>query len=278
MKEHSFIVGDAGGTGTQWRVVHGEKIDQFTTVGFNAYTHKLEDLIEDIPLKMGGASQGAKSVYLYAAGIDVPSQKRQVEERLLPTFNVRPTAENDLLGVSRSLCGTNAGNVCILGTGSNACYYDGHAVDKVGASLGYVLGDEGSGAYLGKKLLTRIFRKQMDEEVMKCFETTFNLSAHQVIETLYNEPKPNHFLASFSKFIASQKGHPDVYSIIYTAFEDFFNAFFPQGSEKEFHFSGSIAYYFSDILRQAGADMGFQIKNIVESPIAGLVLYHKENG
>lgn len=278
MKEHSFIVGDAGGTGTQWRIVRGGGISQFTTVGFNAYTHNIDELIRDIHDRIGAELNGISNIYLYAAGVNVPSQKKETEEKLSNVFDATPKVENDLLGVARSLCGTDPGNVCILGTGANACYYNGESVDKVGASLGYVLGDEGSGAYLGKKFLTKVFRAQMDQSIIENFNEAFDLTSHNVIETLYNQPKPNHFLASFANFIAGHKNHPDVYRLIYSAFEDFFNAFFLAGSDGEFHFSGSIAYYFSDILRQVGIDMDFQIKNIVESPIAGLVLYHKENG
>lgn len=278
MKEHAFIVGDAGGTSTQWRIVRGEVISQFSTVGFNAYTHKVDDLIRDIYDRIGAELSGITHVYLYAAGVDVLSQKKETEEKLSSVFDAKPQVENDLLGVARSLCGTSEGNVCILGTGANACYYDGETVDKVGASLGYILGDEGSGAYLGKKMLAKIFRGQIDKSIVKMFNDNFNLTSHNVIEILYNQPKPNHFLASFANFIASHKNHPDVYEMIYGAFQDFFNAFFPKGSNQAFHFSGSIAYYFSDILRQVGSDSGIRIKNVVESPIAGLVLYHKENG
>lgn len=279
MNEDSFIIGDAGGTSTQWRLSKGGKISQFKTIGFNAYTHSVEDLIKDIRDVFGGALEGINTVHFYAAGADIPEQKRGVSQRLSSVFHGIPTVENDLVGVSRALCGTSPGNVCILGTGANACQYDGEQVDKVSASLGYVLGDEGSGAYMGKKLLTKVFRGQLDIKVIEAFQQTFDLTSHHVLDTIYNKPKPNHFLASFANFISDHRNDPEVYQLIYRAFMDFFDAFFPGDIEGEvFHFSGSIAYYFSDILRQVGADRGIQIKNIVESPIAGLLLYHQNYG
>ncbi|MFK7951570.1 MAG: N-acetylglucosamine kinase [Ekhidna sp.] len=279
MTNSSFIVGDAGGTSTEWRLVRNGKISQFRTVGFNAYTHDISDLKEDI-VKVLGENVNDLPAYLYAAGVDVSAQKIEVEKELKDIFNGGIIAENDLLGVARSLCGSSKGNVCILGTGANACFYDGKQVNKVGASLGYILGDEGSGAYLGKKLLAKIFRNQVDSLIVKNFQERFNLTSHEVIKKIYDQPKPNHFLASFGLFLSENRNHPAIYKLIYDAFADFFDAFFLEKSpaEESFHFSGSIAFYFSDILRQVGADKGFAIKNIVQSPIAGLVLYHQKNG
>ena len=186
--------------------------------------------------------------------------------------------ENDLLGVARGLSGQDAGNICILGTGSNACYYDGNEVNKVSASLGYILGDEGSGAYLGKRLLSRIFRNQLPGELISVFQDEFNLKPYEVISRLYDQPQPNHYLASFAPFIHQHRHLPEIHSIISQSFEDFFDAFFHVNEHPElpFHFSGSIAYFFSDILRAVGEQRGIHIQHIVQSPIAGLVLYHQQ--
>lgn len=278
MDKRSFIVGDAGGTNTQWRVVKDGNISQFQTIGFNAYTHSIDDFKKDI-IKVFGHETADLPVHLYAAGVDVLEQKKDVEKALEKVFTGGISAENDLLGVARSLCGNDEGNVCILGTGANACYYDGESVSKVSASLGYVLGDEGSGAYLGKKLLSKVFRGQIDSEIIRRFNEKFELNSHKAIQKIYNEPKPNHFLASFAPFIYDHRNHTEIYELVYDSFVDFYLAFFSKevGKNIPFHFSGSIAFYFSDILRQMGADKGCSIKNIVQSPISGLVLYHQHN-
>lgn len=279
MTNQNFIVGDAGGTSTQWRVVNEGKISQFETTGFNAYTHNIQDFVKSIKDELGDL-QDESPVFLYAAGVDTLEQKVEAEKELSKVFSGNVIVENDLVGVARSLCGDNNGNVCILGTGANACYYNGNTVSKVGASLGYVLGDEGSGAYMGKKLLMKVFRNQFDSNIIEKFATSFELNAHKAIQKIYHEPKPNHFLGSFAPFLYDHRNHPEIYRLIYDAFCDFHEAFFTNNNHPEevFHFSGSIAFYFSDILRQVGADKGFSIKNIVQSPIAGLVLYHQNHG
>lgn len=274
----SFIVGDAGGTGTQWRVLKGGDIQQFETIGFNAYTHNLEDLKTSITQTFGEEIEPNIPVYFYAAGVDTKHQAEDVRSEFTEIFGSNIHIENDLVGVARSLCGREEGNVCILGTGSNACYYNGHKVNKVSASLGYVLGDEGSGAYLGKKLMMGIFREQFSKEIITRFQEKYSLTSHEVIQRIYHEPRPNHFLASFGTFIYENRNHPEIHQLITRAFNDFFDAFFhkSENKEKPFHFSGSIAYYFSDILRQMGTERGYLIKKIVQSPIAGLVLYHQQ--
>ncbi len=276
----SFIVGDAGGTGTQWRVVKGEQILQFETIGFNAYTHNLDDLKTNIDQVFGAHITSEMPKYLYAAGVDTEQQRLEAISTLQEIFHDNIVVENDLVGVARSLCGKNVGNVCILGTGSNACYYNGEAVNKVSASLGYVLGDEGSGAHLGKRLMMGVFRERFAKEIVEEFQDTFKLTSHEVIQRIYHQARPNHYLASFAKFVHQHRNHPDMYHMIYRAFEDFFDAFFFDVSTHKvpFYFSGSIAWYFSDILREVTSSRNVVINNIAQSPIAGLVLYHQQYG
>jgi len=275
----SFITGDAGGTSTQWRVVSQGQIKQFETLGFNAYTHRFDDFRRSIEEVFGSEIEVGIPTYLYAAGIDNETMRAPVLQGLKEIFGENVSVENDLLGVARALCGKEPGYVGILGTGANACKYDGSEVNKVSASLGYVLGDEGSGAYMGKQLLASVFRSQLSKELLNAFQDKFDLSSHQAIDRIYNEPKPNHFLASFASFIHSNQSHPEIYQLIVNAFEDYFDAFFHYHSKEfPFHFSGSIAYFFSGILREVGQARGISIQNIVQSPIAGLVLYHQQYG
>ncbi|MEP1033654.1 hypothetical protein [Ekhidna sp.] len=278
MANHSFIVGDAGGTGTQWRIVKDGNISQFETVGFNAYTHSIEELKESIKDTFGREIVLDIPTYLYAAGIDTDNQAMVAKASLADLFGKNVSTHNDLLGVARSLCGKEAGNVCIIGTGANACFYDGELVNKVSASLGYVLGDEASGAYLGKKLLKGIFRNQLSSEIIEAFQNQYGITSHEVIQRIYDQPRPNHFLASFAPFIFEHRNRLDIYELVSSSINDFFDAFFfeTRHAEMPFHFSGSIAFHFSDLLREVGTDRGFIIKNIVQSPISGLVLYHQQ--
>lgn len=278
MASQSFIVGDAGGTGTQWRVVKDDSISQFETVGFNAYTHSIEDLKMSIVETFGDEIVADVPTYFYAAGIDTPEQASEVTRALNAVFGENVSSSNDLLGVARALCGQDSGHVCILGTGANACKYDGVYVNKVGASLGYVLGDEGSGANLGKLLLKGVFRDRFDKEIIEAFQSKYDLTSHAAIQRIYNQPRPNHFLASFAPFAFEYRNHQAIHQLIRSNFIAFFDAFFPETKDiaVPFHFSGSVAFYFSDILRQVGEEKGLTIKNIVQSPISGLVLYHQK--
>lgn len=278
MANRTYIIGDAGGTATQWRIVNNGDISQYETVGFNAYTHSIGDLMSSIEDTFGSKVSSNIPTFFYSAGIDTNEQASEVQVALSNVFGQQVYAYNDLVGVARSLCGKTEGNVCILGTGANACYYNGTNVSKVGSSLGYVLGDEGSGAYLGKKLLASVFRKQIAKEIIEAFDNQFSLTSHQVIKRIYDQPRPNHFLASFAPFIFENRNHPDVYNIVRSSFENFFDAFYCENKNLDipFYFSGSIAFYFSDLLRQVGIDRGIVIKNIIQSPISGLVLYHQQ--
>lgn len=274
-----FLIGDAGGTGTQWRLVLPEGIHQFETVGFNSYTHDLQDFKTSIIQSIGSDFQKTYPVYLYASGVATKEQKVELKHGLREILGDFIHVENDLVGVARGLCLNQSGNACILGTGSNACYYNGTKVSTVSASLGYVLGDEGSGAYLGAKLIMRVFREQLSEDITQEFHQQYNLTSHDVIQRIYHKPRPNEYLASFAPFLSSHKNHPEIYQLIYDAFTSFFKAFFFKKKHLDvpFHFSGSIAYYFADILRQVATDLGYNTGKIVASPIAGLVLYHQNN-
>jgi len=272
----SFIVADAGGTSTEWRVVLGGEVHEYETIGFNAYTHDLDDLKTSIR-QMLGLEFSHIPVFIYAAGVDTEEQKRVVAGSLSEIFKNDLLVENDLVGVARAIFGKSEGNACILGTGSNACYYNGKKVNRVSASLGYVLGDEGSGAYLGKKLMMGVFRKHFSAELIKAFQREYNLTSYDVIQHIYHRPRPNNYLSSFAKFILQHKSHPEIYGMIKKSFEDFFEAFFRdmEDTTVPFGFSGSIAWYFSEILTEVASERGHCIQKIIQSPIAALVHYHQ---
>lgn len=273
----NFIVGDAGGTSTDWRIVIDGRIEQVKTVGFNRYTHKISDFASEIERSISSDFRAVENTFLYIAGVETSAHKEEIIKGLSGVFKSEPVIENDLMGVSRSLCEEKEGMIGILGTGSNACYFNGKSVDKVSASMGYILGDEGSGADLGKRLLKKIFRNQLDTGLIDLFQNQYQLTSQGLIETLYNRPHPNQYLASFASFIGANKSHPDVYQIIAESFRSYFAAFFPNGTDLDMNFAGSVAYYFSDNLREVASDLGYSINKIVEGPIAGLVLYHQNN-
>jgi N-acetylglucosamine kinase-like BadF-type ATPase len=187
---------------------------------------------------------------------------------------------HDLLAAAHALCGTEEGIACILGTGSNSCYYDGATIVDNVTSLGYVLGDEGSGAYLGKRMVADYLRKDLPEKLWDQFKKRFPFDRDEILDRIYTQEMPSRFLGSFSHFIFQHLKEPYCYKLVYDSFGEFFEKNvmkYNRYEELKVHFTGSVAFYFSDILRQVAADKQITVKNILENPIAGLTLYHKKD-
>ena len=269
----TVLIGDAGGSKTDWRLVQDGKVKQFKTQGFNAFIHSAYDFKRQIAETI--KIDELQAFHVYCAGAHTPAQKRHIADTLEELYGLKPAVESDLLGAARATCGKEPGYVGILGTGSNASYYNGETVQRVSASLGYILGDEGGGAYLGKQLLRGVYRERFSKSLIDSFQETFELPHDKAIANLYAAAAPNHYLSSFVPFIEKHKNDPLMYRMIEGVFRDFFNAFFfepPTGAT--IHFVGSIAHIFSDILGAVAQEFAFHLGNIVASPIAGLVLYH----
>jgi N-acetylglucosamine kinase-like BadF-type ATPase len=183
-----------------------------------------------------------------------------------------------LLGAARALCGHQTGIACILGTGSNAALYNGKYIDGSATSLGFWLGDEGSGGYLGKQLITDYLNGDLPDELRSHFERRYPDRYPQIMDKVYRQPFPNRYLASFSKFVFDHLSHPYCYSLAYHAFALFFEKrvqkLDPQ-RQHSVHFTGSVAFYYANVLRQVATDQGYKLGHIAEEPAAGLVLYHQ---
>jgi N-acetylglucosamine kinase-like BadF-type ATPase len=187
--------------------------------------------------------------------------------------------EHDLLGAARSSCGNSEGIACILGTGSNSCFYDGKLVTDHIFSLGYFFGDEGSGAYMGKQLLTSYLHNELPEDLMKTFQAGHNLSNENILDAVYNKPAPSRFLASFSTFISDNRNHPFINELIRNNFRNFYKyqvACYPRHKEVPVNFVGSVAYHYQDILHEIGEEFGITIGKVIQAPIDGLVDFHRQ--
>ncbi|MCM1153044.1 MAG: ATPase [Muribaculum sp.] len=185
--------------------------------------------------------------------------------------------ESDLLGAARAMFGHESGIACILGTGSNSCLYDGEKISLNIPSLGYVLGDEGSGSALGKRLVSDAFKHQLPEKVCRDFLEAYSLTLEEILEKVYRTSSPNKFLASLVPFISKNLWNPYIYSIVFEEFKRFIRrnvAMYPGAHTLPISFMGSIAEVFSEILREAAGSQGYKIHDIVKSPIDGLVRYH----
>jgi len=278
-----ILIADSGATKIEWRLLASDgTIKQAYSEGYNPYVQEDEDLRKGVKEHVMPVLNGAQvsEVAFYGAGCGSEEKNNAVAAILRPFFpKAAIDVNNDLLGSARALCGTEPGIACILGTGSNSCFYDGEKIALQVPSLGYVLGDEGSGANMGRKLIRAAVRKRLPSDLQLAFDSRFGLSEDDVLETVYKQKHPSRFLASFMKFLMQHIKEPYVYALIYDSFAEFFEEIiksYPDYSKYPVHFTGSVAFYYANILRQVAADQGATVKNIIEGPIAGLTLYHQQ--
>lgn len=279
-----ILIADSGGSKTDWRLISDDgKINQASAPGFNPYYQPIEDLkrsVREILLPKIAAQDEVDQIYFYGAGVSSEKNQLTIKSAFLEFF---PQAQIeigwDLLAAARALCGKEPGIACIMGTGSNSCLYDGKNIIGNVANLGWILADEGSGANIGRKFLVDYLRNKLPENLAKQFHARFPLTREEFLEKVYQQEKPSAFLASFAKFIFQHLKEPYCYELIYSSFAEFYEnnvMKYDNYQNLKVHFTGSIAFYFSDILRQVANDKGITVKNILEGPIAGLTLYHTQ--
>jgi glucosamine kinase len=283
-----ILIADSGSTKTDWRLIDNDKkIHQFSTLGFNPYFQSTEDISKELREKLLPAIQGAitpkftdpkPEVHFYGAGCSSETKCKIVHDAIIVNFpGAQVHVEHDLLGAARAVCGREAGIAAILGTGSNSCYYDGNDIVENVDSLGFILGDEGSGAYIGKKFVQDYLNKEMPAAISQRFFERFGLKKEDILDAIYKKPMPNRFLASFSKFIYQNLKEQYIIDLVANAFRDFFDKHickYPKHREVQFHCVGSVGFYYSNILRAVAQEKGVAPGRIIETPIAGLTLYH----
>lgn len=284
-----ILIADSGSTKTDWAVIPSLADSQspalssrsltLTTQGLNPY-HQSPEAIRGIlrdellPLLPSGS---AGQVWFYGSGV-TPDKKPLVESLLresLPTAS-SVDARSDLLGAARALCGRSEGIAAILGTGSNSCFFDGEHILRNTPPLGYILGDEGSGAVMGRLFLTALYKGFLPEEVRRDFESATGLTLSAVIDRVYRQPQANRFLASLSIFIHDHLGCEAVSELVIGNFERFFvNNVAPyRRCDLPVSFVGSIAHHFEAEVREAARRRQFTVGRILRSPLEGLVAYH----
>ncbi len=278
-----IIIADSGGSKIDWRLLKKNgTIVQANSPGFNPYYQPLHHLITIVEEHLvPKVDEAVEKIFYYGTGVSSEKNQIVIQDAFAKYWpNARIEIGWDLLAAARALCGTEKGIACILGTGSNSCLYDGEKIIDNVANLGWILADEGSGTYIGKQFIFDYFRKDMPEKLAGQFQQRFPFSREEVLEKVYQGEKPGAFLASFSKFIFQHLKEPYCYQLIYNSFADFYQnnvMKYENYQNTKVHFTGSVAFYFSDVLRQVANDKGITVKNILEGPIAGLTLYHQKD-
>lgn len=217
-------------------------------------------------------------VFFYGAGC-TPEKKVLVEQALSAVFKKAEVfVASDMLGAARGLLGHKAGVACILGTGSGSCFYNGNTIEWSVPSLGFILGDEGSGAVLGKRLVGDLLKNQLGDDLKESFFAEYETSMADIIDKVYRQPLPNRFLAKLSKFCADHIDDPRIHALVYDHFVQFIRRNLVQyKTDRPIGFVGSIAYYYKPILEEAMKAEGLPIGTILQDPIQGLKTYHKDS-
>jgi N-acetylglucosamine kinase-like BadF-type ATPase len=275
-----ILIADGGSTKTEWRIAgEGKKGVPVFSAGINPYFLSSEEIRELIRKDLYSLSgMRLSNIWFYGTGCNSEpknSKVRLVLEELFPGSEV--FVGSDLLGAARALCGSRPGIACIIGTGSNSCYYDGSLIAANVAPLGYILGDEGGGAVLGKKLLSAVLKKQVEQSIQDLFFETYRMTTADILDSVYMKPFPNRFLGQFSRFIEENIQFPDMQHIVTSSFDEFITRNvmqYPESKIYEVNFTGSIAFHFRTLLEQCLSKRGLKTGKITLSPSDDLVKYH----
>ena len=277
------LVCDSGSTKATWCLVSdNSKKEIYKTEGFNPYFVTSDQIIQSLQYQLLKEldANSIDKVFFYGAGCSSVENNLSVSSALKKCFpNAEINVDHDLLAAARALLFDKKGFASILGTGTNSAIYDGKDIVSNIDSLGYFLGDEGSGSYLGKKLLRDHLRNYLPRELNEKFKEICELNKEQIFYRLYNQPLPNRFLASFAIFFGQNKEHEYCQRIVKEGFDDFFeNLVSGYSSYKNYSFNcvGSIAYSFQDILTQTANKYEMPMGIIIRSPIDRLVEYHEK--
>jgi glucosamine kinase len=275
------LIADSGATKAEWCLLENGKKKTIFTTGISPYFLSKEQIIALLQKELLPKIKNAAidEVHYYGTGCANPANGKLVRQALQKLFDgAKVSVDHDLMGAAKALCGHSKALACILGTGSNSCFYNGRKIVKNSPGLGYVLGDEGSGAYLGKKVIQYYLYGTFDEDLRSRFDATYTTNAAEILENVYKKPLPNRYLAGFTKFLADNRGHYMVENIIEDGLNDFFFTHLCKYKEVwilPVHFTGGVAYGFKDVIKQLCNSYEFELGKILKNPMEGLVGYHR---
>ncbi|HZH63922.1 MAG TPA: N-acetylglucosamine kinase [Flavisolibacter sp.] len=277
------LIADSGATKAEWCLVNGKKTKTVFTPGISPYFLSTDGIMDLVKKEVASvfATQPIDTVFFYGTGCSNPKNAASLKKALKSVFPSSSIVVNtDLMAATRAVCGTEKGIACILGTGSNSCYYNGKAIVKNSPGIGFILGDEGSGAYLGKKVVQYYMYNTFDEDLRSRFDAKFVTSPVEILDNVYKQPFPNRYLASFALFLAENRGHYMIENIIEDGLNDFFFQHLNKYNEVwkyPVNFVGSVADGFKDVIKTLCSSYEFELGTIMKNPMQGLVKYHSQN-
>jgi glucosamine kinase len=276
----NILIADSGATKCEWCLLQNGRKKTVYTQGISPYFLDAAGIGRIMEQELLPALRKARvdSVFYYGTGCKNPDNRRIVQKAIrgiFPDASVQVT--HDLMGAALALCGKSKGVSCILGTGSNSCYFDGKKIARNSPGLGYILGDEGSGAYLGKKVVQYYLYNTFDEELRYKFDAKYSTTGDEILESVYKKPLPNRYLAAFTLFLVENRGHYMVENIIEDGLNDFFFGHLCKYRESwklPIHFVGGVAYGFRDVIKELCGAYEFELGKVLQKPMDGLITYH----
>ncbi len=278
----TLLIADSGSTKTEWCLLKGKTKKTLLTQGLSPYFLNTDQItgimLQELKPQLSGTEP--EEIFFYGTGCSNVENVRLVKKAIQQVFRLAHVyVDHDLMGAARALCGHDKGVACILGTGSNSCYYNGKRIVKNSPGLGYILGDEGSGAYLGKKVIQYFLYNTFDPDLMDRFRASFHTNSDEILTAVYKNPLPNRYLASFAIFLVENRGHYMIENIIEDGFNDFFFNHVYKYRESwtlPVHFTGSIAYGFRDVLNEMCSSYELQLGKVIRKPMDGLIHFHSK--
>ena len=281
MNQKNILIADSGSTKTDWCLLGKGKPIRLETQGITPYFQtslQIEEILNRDLIRGLGVQKKIDEIFYYGTGCANPSNVSLIKKALHVTFPAANIIINhDLMGAARALCGNEKGIACILGTGSNSCYFNGKKIVRNNPGLGFILGDEGSGAYFGKEVLQYYFYSNFDPDLLARFEEKFPWSKDQILDNIYKMPLPNRYLASFAPFLQENRGHFMVENIIVDGLNEFFFNHiikYRESCKVPIHFVGTIAWIFRDILAEICQGNDLEIGQVLQKPMDGLIKFH----
>lgn len=272
-----ILVADSGSSQSDWMLglPDGERMT-FTTKGLNPFFVNEKDIakvVQNVPEILPYADQ-VNEVYFFGSGCTSPDRREMVSNALSQLFSSAFIAvETDLLGAAYATCGNRKGYIATLGTGSDVSFFDGQEVRPTAQGVGYVLGDEGSGVWFGKQLVTKFLYGAMPGDLALAFHSKYRINKEIIIKNVYQRASPNAYLASFAPFMGEHADHPFIDGLLRAGFGEFITTNirpFPDYREYVFHFVGSIAFHFMKQLREVSEEQGIKIGKVLRRPIEEL--------
>lgn len=282
MNEYRILIADSGATNTDWCLLQkGKVIHRFNTKGISPIFQTQDEISEEIKKHVYPEvkERMPDAIFFYGTGC-IPEKIESVKKAIQSSFPIEKVeVYSDLIAAAHSLCGNKPGIACILGTGSNSCQWNGNDITNQVSPLGFILGDEGSGASMGKLLVGDILKNQLSAELKEKFLKQYELTPATIIDKVYRKPFPSRFLASVTPFLLQNIENEAVKNIVKRSFTDFFQRNVMQYEYKnhKVNFVGSIAHYYAAILKEVAMENGLTIGKIHQSPMDGLVEYYKTN-